>query len=356
MKRLSGLFKRADSRMKAVLLLVGIAVLASLCFLIYENKRNRESYLQMYEERQQKYTELLKNGLEQIVSAGADESAVRCWFSEKAGVSANSWAFCLKGETVLFAKDEQTTDTLREMEKKDVFLKQLESQDALVTMAEGSDGYAAGVITAESYALTKGQVPQHEMYLYLIFALIMMAGVMTVISLTAKWNQAEKKLTAVSSAMRRQNRKLERRAGQEEEDEPESVMEQDSANLYDAELIRLFLKKSDDPALLPMQLLFANIVMESRYYARQEIFDTLGQLKQFLGRTHVVGEMKKGCFIVLMYQTSPEEAQSVIDRYRSWIRDNGDEARTRMELSVCEVTEDRSALQVCEDYLQGGEM
>ena len=129
-----------------------------------------------------------------------------------------------------------------------------------------------------------------------------------------------------------------------------------SANLYDAELIRLFLKKSDDPALLPMQLLFANIVMESRYYARQEIFDTLGQLKQFLGRTHVVGEMKKGCFIVLMYQTSPEEAQSVIDRYRSWIRDNGDEARTRMELSVCEVTEDRSALQVCEDYLQGGEM
>ena len=199
-------------------------------------------------------------------------------------------------------------------------------------------------------------MPQHEMYLYLIFALIMMAGVMTVISLTAKWNQAEKKLTAVSSAMRRQNRKLERRAGQEEEDEPESVMEQDSANLYDAELIRLFLKKSDDPALLPMQLLFANIVMESRYYARQEIFDTLGQLKQFLGRTHVVGEMKKGCFIVLMYQTSPEEAQSVIDRYRSWIRDNGDEARTRMELSVCEVTEDRSALQVCEDYLQGGEM
>lgn len=185
----------------------------------------------------------------------------------------------------------------------------------------------------------------------------MMAGVMTVIGLTAKWNQAEKKLTAVSSAMRRQNRKLERRAGQEDdEDEPEPVMEQDSANLYDADLIQLFLKKSDDPALLPMQLLFANIVMESRYYARQEIFETLGELKQFLGRTHVVGEMKKGCFIVLMYRTSPEEAQSVVDQYGSWIQENGDGARTKMELSVYEVTEERSALQVCEDYLQKGEM
>lgn len=358
MKWLSGLFKRADSRMKAVILLVGIVVLASLCFLLYENKRNRESYLRMYEERQQSYTELLKNGLEQIVSAGADESAVRSWFSEKAEVSANSWAFCLKGESVLFAKDEQTTETLREMEKKDVFLQQIESQDAFVTMAAGPDGYVAGVITAKSYALTQGQVQQHEIYLYLLWAIVMMAGVMSVIGLTAKFNGAEKKLGAVSSAMRRQNRKLENRAQQEieeiEEDEP--VAEQDSGSLYDADLIHLFLKKSDDKALFPMQILFASIVMESRYYARQEIFDALGELKQFLGRTHVVGEMKKGCFIVLMYRTLPEEAQSVIDQYETWIRQNGNGEQTKMQLSVFEVTEAHSALQVCEEYLQKGEV
>lgn len=355
MNWLSGLFKRTDSRMKAVIVLVGIAVLAGLSFLLHENKRNRESYLCMYEERQQAYTELLKNGLEQIVSAGADERAVRSWFSEKAEVSANSWAFCLRGESVLFAKDEQTTKTLREMEDKDVFLKQIENQDAFVTMAEGLDGYVAGVITAKSYALTQGQVQQHEIYLYLFWTVVMMVGVMSVIGLTAKFNGAERKLETVSSAMRRQNRKLEKNARQEEgEDEP--VAEQDPGNLYDADLIHLFLKKSDDKALFPMQILFASIVMESRYYTRQEIFDALGGLKQFLGRTHVVGEMKKGCFIVLMYRTMPEEAQSVIDQYETWVRSNGGGEQTKLELSAHEVMEAHSALQIYEEYLQKEEV
>ena len=354
MKGLSGLFKRADSRMKAVIVLVGIFVLASLCFLYNENKRNRDSYLRMYEERQQRYTELLKNGLEQVVSAGGDESAVRSWFLEKAEVSANSWAFCLKGESVLFAKDEQTTKTLREMEKTDVFLKQIESQDAFVTMAAGSDGYVAGVITAKSYALTQGQVQQHEIYLYLFLAIVMMAGVMAVIGLTAKFDRAQRQLETVSSAMRQQNRKLERNAKQEEEREP--VAEQDPGNLYDADLIHLFLKKSDDEALHPMQIVFARIVMESRYYTRQEIFDALGQLKQFLGRMHVVGEMKKGCFIILMYRTLPEEVQSVMDQYETWVRLNGAGEQTKLQLSVHEVTKAHSALQIWEEYLQKGEV
>ncbi len=96
--------------------------------------------------------------------------------------------------------------------------------------------------------------------------------------------------------------------------------------------------------------------MESRYYTRQEIFDALGQLKQFLGRTHVVGEMKKGCFIILMYRTLPEEVQSVMDQYETWVRLNGAGEQTKLQLSVHEVTKAHSALQIWEEYLQKGEV
>lgn len=357
MSRLSGVFQKPESRMKAVLIMLAVVVLAGLCFILFENKRNREIYLDMYRDRQQVYTGQLEKQLVHLVAEGADEAAVCSWLSEQAEVSANSWSFCARGELVLFAKDKKTTENLREEKKWDEFLRRIESQDAIVTMIENKQsGYTLGTITAESYALTQGGVQQHEIYLELLFAILVMLAAMAIIGVTAKLNQVEKNLSQTSHVMRRQNRKLEKSGekqltGEEAASEPE----QETQEFYDSELIRMFLKKSEDEALMPMQILFANITMESRYYTRKEIFDALGKLKEFLGSTHVIGEIRKGSFVVLMYRTTKEQAALIVKNYEESMRQVTDSGRLPMQLSVVEVTEERPAQQVYEDYLKGGD-
>ncbi len=354
MSRLSRVFEKPESRMKAVLVTLAVIILASAGFLVFENKRNRETYLGMYQDRQHNYTEQLGYRLEQILTEGAGKDAIVSWLSEEAEVSANSWSFCVRGDEVLFAKDKKTTETLREDKDWDVFQKQIYSQDAVVTMVSTEQGeYVIGTITAESYALTQGGVQQHEIYMILLFSVLCMLAVMAVIGVTAKLNQVDKNLKSTSKVMKRQNIKLERTgeeklSGEEAAPEPEQEVQE----FYDSELIRMFLKKSDEDALMPMQILFARIVMESRYYARQEIFDALGKLKQFLRSSHVIGEMKKGSFVVLMYRTTQEEAAEIVRNYKESLKQNESEHLTPMELSLAEVPDGQHALQVYEDYLK----
>lgn len=355
MSRLSRVFEKPESRMRAVLVMLAVIILASAGFLVFENKRNRETYLSMYQSGQYSYTEQLGYRLEQLLSEGAGEAEIASWLSEEAEVSANSWSFCARGDEILFAKDKKTTETLREDKDRDVFLKKINSQDAVVTMVrDKQEEYEIGTITAESYALTQGGVQQHEIYMILLFAILCMLAVMAVIGVTAKLNQVEKNLKSTSKAMKRQNIKLERTGEQKlsgEEAAPEP--EQGGQEFYDSELIRMFLKKSDEDALMPMQILFARIVMERRYYARQEIFDALDKLKQFLRSSHVIGEIKKGCFVVLMYRTTKEDAAEIVRKYEESLREDASEHLTPMELSLTEVLDGQPALQIYEDFLKG---
>lgn len=358
MNRLTGFYKKPQTRMKAVLVTLAVLVVAGVCFLLWENKKNREFYLDTYHQMQQSYTDQLGNQLEQLVTSGKDQEEISAWFSKNAEVSANSWMFWIRDDEVVYAKDEQTTDSLREARKKDTFLADLNSQEGIVTTVTVKTGQTniVGVITSESYALSKTKLPQHEIYLYLFSAILAMLAVMAVISLTAKLNVVENTLLEIEGKMKKQNIKLERSGEHTMITQPDnhSEAEYEEHDFYDSELIRVFLKKSDDEALMPMQILFADIVMESRYYSRGEIFGALENLKRFLGRTHVLGEIKKGSFVVLMYRTTYEEAVRIMERCKESLGRQGDDEAICMEISVVEVKEGQSAMEVYEERLKGG--
>lgn len=358
MNRLAGLFKKPDTRMKAVVVMLAVLALAGLCFIVQENKNNREFYLQTYRQMQQSYTEQLGNQLEELVASGKDETEIITWFSEKAEVSANSWMFWIRGDEVVYAKDRQTTDSLREARKKDTFLADLDGQEGIVTTVTVQTGQAniIGTITAESYALSRAKLQQHEIYLYLFSGIFVMLAVMAVIGLTGKLNVTENALLETEGKMKKQNIKLERSGEQKMIGQPDShpEAEYEGHDFYDSELIQMFLKKSGDEALMPMQILFADIVMESRYYSRQEIFGALEHLRRFLGKTHVLGEIKKGSFVVLMYRTTYEEAVRIMEQCEESLSQSGGDVPIQMEVSVAEVTEGRRAADVYEERVKGG--
>lgn len=354
MGKLDRLYKRPETRMKVVIVSLVILVLAVTFFMIKENQAHREKYLNVYHTAQMEYTEQVANQLEMLIKQGEEDDSLVSWMEKKCGVSASSWSFLCRDEVVLFAKDAKTTGNLREEKKKSAFIQNIERQAAVLTLTErqiGGKGYVIGTITDENYALSQGEVQQHEIYLYLMLGIFVMLTVMTVIGLTAKLNQVERSLENTSKTLQQQNIKLEW-AGEEAvlpEIQKEEEPERESQSFYDSDIIGMFLSKSDDEALMPMQILFIDLVMESRYYSRKEIFDVMEKVKKFLGRTHVTGEIQKGRFVVLMYRTTPEEAQDILDKCHSFMEQKQRENGIRLKMHIAEVRDGKKAMAVYEE-------
>jgi hypothetical protein len=359
MKRLTHLFQVPKTRMKAVVFLMLIVLLATAFFVIRENQNQRETYLQVYRTQQTEYTEQLANQLEQWIKDGKTEKELVSGLEEICEVSANSWSFLCKDNTVLFAKDDSTTQNLRKEKKKSAFMATLESQDAVltkITRKSGAENYIIGTITDENYALSSGGIIQHEIYLYLIWVFFAMLTVMTIIALTSKLNEEQRKLEKTADILQKQNVKLEHASEEATLSHPEErevTISLKNQNFYDADLIRMFLSKSDDAALMPMHILFIDLIMEDRYYSRTEIFSAVGELRPFFGEKHVTGEIQKGRFVVLMYRTSEEEAKEILEKCRTTAESGKKETDIRLNLYLVEVKEGKSALRTYEEAVVG---
>lgn len=360
MNRLAHLYKTPETRMKAVIVSLVVIVLAAAFFIVHENQAHREDYLEVYRAEQLVYTEQLANQLELLMPDGTGEVSAVSWMAENCEVSANRFSFLFREEEVLFAKDTKTTENLREEKKKSAFMDTIEGQDAVLTMAEkelGGIHYVVGTITDENYALSRGGIKQHEIYCYLVFGIFILLAVMAVIGLTAKLNKVESILQNTSETLQKQNIKLERASEEavlpEQKDEAE--VEKGNQNFYDSDLIRMFLNKSGDAALMPMQILYIDLIMESRYYSRKEIFDVMEGVKRFLRPTHVTGEIQKGRFVVLMYRTSKEEAQDILKQCQSFTDREKEKNGIRLKMYLAEVKEGEDPLAVYEEGWKHGD-
>lgn len=358
MMKLKQVYQNPQTRMKAVIIALVIVVLVSGGFILWENTNSQNYFVEVYQSQQQKYTNQLANQLELAASAGMNETELVTCFEERVEVSGSSWSFLCRDDIVLFAKDQKTTETLRESKDRTTFLENIEEQNLIFTSAvKRLDGnmYMVGTVTDKNYALSKGQIPQHEIHLYLLLAILIILGVMSIIGITSKLNQIERELLDTSDILQRQNQKLEK-AGEELADsaEEEVAVAEESAekNFYDSDLIRMFLKKSNDVALMPMQIMFIDIIMENRYYSRQEIFDVVTGLKAYLKDTHVTGEIRRGSFVVLMYKTTYEEAIEIQKQSEIYGQQVKKEKEICLRVRVLEVKDGAKAEAVYEEGLK----
>lgn len=349
LKQLKKLYKDPQIRMPFVITILVLVAAAAGFLIIFESRSNREYYLAVYENNQKLYTEQLAEQVELLMMEGKNDSEVILYLEENAEVSANSWSFICKDKEILFAKDQKTTANLRTAKKKDVFMGQMASQDLILTTSArvlNGNVYMIGTVTDRTYALELGNVPEHEIYLYMIYAAFIMAAVMAIIGIVAKLNYIEKNFLDTSRTLRRQNRKLEQaEVFADAVEKHMDVPARDGENLYDSELIRLFLQKSDDEGLRPLQIAFVDLIMENRYYSRQEMLDVLEGIKKFIGTTHVLGERKKGSLVILMYRTSRESAEDIVRQYQEYVKN---QKSVPVRIRLVEVKEGQKAIDAYE--------
>ena len=92
-------------------------------------------------------------------------------------------------------------------------------------------------------------------------------------------------------------------------EEVTGIIKSKRAEFYNIYTIKMLLQKSEDEELQPLQMILVNVVMGNRYYTKDQIFNAMERIQQQLRQVEVMGEIRRGRFIILAYRTPVEIAR-----------------------------------------------
>lgn len=92
-------------------------------------------------------------------------------------------------------------------------------------------------------------------------------------------------------------------------EEVTGIIKSERAEFYNIYTIKMLLQKSEDKELQPLQMIFVNVVMGHRYYTKDQIFNAMEMIQHQLRPVEVMGEIRRGRFVILAYRTSAETAR-----------------------------------------------
>lgn len=193
-----------------VVTLVGTAVAVILAvivlFEIFTGIKNE--YFTIKSNSEYKYCSQVMNTIQALYQSGYSDEDIVDYLNNNMDTSASSWMFYIKNGTVLYAKNEQTTENLDELKYINPFMDHLESQDALITTSNitiNNDEYVVGIIEDRNQLLVDANVKSYGIYILLLFAAIILTGTASVIALAGAWVSSEKKRKHVDNVLKARN-------------------------------------------------------------------------------------------------------------------------------------------------------
>ncbi len=356
MKKLIALFTDREKRMPAVLIMSFCVIAAGAVFIGNEMVQNRAYYIREYENRQQEETKILGAALE-----GRDREEMTGFVREKFPVSGSRWAFLYNEEQVIFAKNDTTTQNLGSLSDTESFLAYLDEQDGILTVSgkilsdEGECLYA-GIITDREYALDAAKITKHEIYVILSVTILVVIFAGGLILITGLLNARDHDLTRMNGELTKRNEQFaEYEEGVQKEEAVknarihEETHDRNGAGCYDMDVVRMLLKKSSDAALFPITFMYARVVMEERYYGRDEIFGMLNFIKDRLKRTQIMAEVGKGRFVAILYKTDFSEAEEQKEKILAQWEADSQSRNLKMDLKLYSVKEGENPLEAFEE-------
>lgn len=355
MGKLTSLFTNREKRMPAVLIICFLVIAFGAVFIGNELIQNRAYYIREYTKRQQEETDILKEAME-----GKSPEEMVSFIRMAFPASGARWMFLYGKEGVVFAQNDTTTGSLGKMKETDAFLSYLEGQKGILTVSgsissDGGESFYTGIITDEDHALGAAKITKHEIYIILSVSVMVLIFAGGLIFVTGLLNSRDKNLVKVHGELTKRNEKFteyEEELHREEAVENERLLKEESGRnekgYYDRDVLRLLLKKSDDEALFPVTFLFARVVMEERYYGRDEIFGAMGFIKDRLKNTQIMAETGKGKFVAVLYKTGLSEANEQRKEMLAAWRESDKSRDLKLELKLCPVIEKESPLEAFE--------
>lgn len=279
---------------------------------------NQNGHLASISREQQYYTEQLTNQVEHQMADGHTVDEVVDYLESEVHVSGSRWVFLSVGNTVAFAKNQSTTRSLGELAYwyrfRDHILDQPDALMEYQTFDYAYKTYRVGLVASRSAVLSEAGIPRHNLFLIMGTGSALMFLVALFLGTVVTLNHTRKDLRGIQQENVAKNKQiqslLEIAARAREEAVPEEE-EDERCMVYDAEMIRNFLRKSDDPKLYPLCYLGICIIMGRKYFSKDEIFSYIDPVKELLASRHLLAEAARGKFVAVLYRTDFEEAEAL---------------------------------------------
>lgn len=310
-------------RMISICLSVTVFILVVVAALAFELYENQENYISMYESQQQKFVEQMGQVFLFMYEEGKTEEEVVEYLSKEVEASGSRFFVYTKGNEVLFAKNEITTKCLGSLLEKNAFYKSINIQEITVQktiFARGKDNYELAVVSDIYTIKANGELMKHQYYILLGVATMSLVLVSLLVTLVGSWDRTQRKLEGTRKELDIRNEKMEiisqetgtltgDKADMLTKEEMTGVIKSRETEFYNIYTIRMLLQKSEDSQLKPLQIIFLNVVMENRYFTKGDIFGAMEIIQKTLTPVEVMGEVRKGEFVILAYRTTVEEAE-----------------------------------------------
>ncbi len=324
--RIKRMYTSLRYRMVSISVSVIIFIAVMIAAMLVELYNNQEQYISMYQKEQQRYLELLADDFSYRLANGQKQEEIVSYLANDVEASGSRFFVLTCKDTVLFAKNDITTKCLGSLKDKTEFYTSIQKQDVMVektSFTGGGNAYELAVVSDVYSVKMEGDLNKHRYYMLLAVAIMGLVLVSLLVTLLGYWNRTEKKLNGAEKELDIRNEKIEK-ISQETgmltgdktdlltKEEVTGIIKSEKAEFYNIYTIKMLLQKSEDAELKPLQIILVKVVMGNRYYTKDQIFNAMGRIQQGLRPVEVMGEVKRGHFVILAYRTPVAVAKTRI--------------------------------------------
>lgn len=321
--RIKRIYTSLRYRMISISVTVIVFIAVMLAAMLVELHNNQEQYMSMYQKDQQQFIDQLASTLTYMMENGKTEEDIITYMEDEVEASGSRFFVLTKDDTVLFAKNDITTKCLGSLKDKKAFYKSIEQQDVIIQHAaflKESQNYEISVVSDVYSVKVEGDLNKHQYYILLVVAIMSLVLVSLLVTMLGYWNRTEKQLEGTEKELDLRNEKMEQ-ISQETgtltgdktdlltKEEVTGIIKSKKAEFYNIYTIKMLLQKSEDADLKPLQILFVNVVMGNQYFTKDQIFDAMERIQDQLRPVEVMGEIRRGRFVILAYRTPYETAK-----------------------------------------------
>lgn len=324
--RIKRMYTSIRYRMISISISVVVFIAVMLAAILIELSNNQEQYMVMYREGQQQVVSQLADTLRYMADGGTDDTGLVTYLSENVAASGSRFFVLVKDSDVLFAKNDITTKCLGSLNTKDALYESLQTQSVNVlstTFEQGGQTYEIAEFYDVDTVKSEADLNKHQYYILLAVAIMGLVLVSLLVTMLGSWNRTEKQLKGAEKELDIRNEKMEQ-ISQETgtltgdktdlltKEEVTGIIKSKRAEFYNIYTIKMLLQKSEDEELKPLQMILVNVVMGNQYYTKDQIFNAMERIQHHLRPVEVMGEIRRGRFVILAYRTPVETARKRI--------------------------------------------
>lgn len=198
---------------RIIISLISVLVVAILGAVVLSIILNGLSgtYTDTIELHQQEYCGQICDTVSMMYESGCTDEEVAGYMEEHIEASGSRWAFLYNNNKIIFVKNMSVT---KQMEGRtgDSLMSELIAQNVIITTESFNNKYhyIVGIVSDREQLLYTGGISEFQIYIMLLFAVIILFATGAVVALAGVWGKSDSKLDDVKQELRQRNEDFEK--------------------------------------------------------------------------------------------------------------------------------------------------